>query len=163
MRPRRPHLQRLRPPRNAQQGPAGVPGPGPRPRLVPRRAARRWGRPLPEAGPEIRKATHADHLGIHPQKPRPGGEGPNLFYAGLLVPVGRITTAQMRGVADLAERYGDGQIRLTVQQNLLIPNIPEDRVGAFTQEPLLQELPFDPGPVMPAWSPASAATTATSP
>ncbi len=109
---------------------------------------RRWGRPLLNAGPEVRKATHADHLGIHPQKPRPGGEGPNLFYAGLLVPVGRITTAQMRGAADLAERYGDGQIRLTVQQNLIIPNIPEDRVGAFTQEPLLQELPFDPGPVM---------------
>ena len=54
----------------------------------------------------------------------------------------------MCGVADLADRYGDGEIRLTVQQNLVIPNIPEDRVGAFTQEPLLQELPFDPGPVM---------------
>ena len=109
---------------------------------------KRWGWPLLEAGPEVRKATHVDHLGIHPQKPRPGGEGKNLFYAGLLVPVGRITTAQMRGVADLAERYGDGDIRLTVQQNVVIANIPEDRVGAFTQEPLLQELQHDPSPVM---------------
>jgi ferredoxin-nitrite reductase len=109
---------------------------------------KRWRRPLLGAGPEVRKATHADHLGIHPQKPRPGGDGPNLFYAGLLVPVGRITTAQMRGVGDLAERYGNGEIRLTVQQNLVIANIPEDRLGAFTQEPLLRELPFDPGPVM---------------
>src|SRR5881394_1130034 len=54
----------------------------------------------------------------------------------------------MRGVADLAERYGNGDIRLTVQQNLLIANIPEDRLGALTEEPLLKELPFDPSPVM---------------
>ena len=47
------------------------------------------------------------------------------------VPVGRITTAQMRGVADLAERYGNGDIRVTVGQNLIIPNIPEDHASAL--------------------------------
>jgi ferredoxin-nitrite reductase len=109
---------------------------------------KRWGRPLLRAGEDLRKESHVDHLGVHPQKRRPGGEGPNLFSVGLLVPVGRITTAQMRGVADLAERYGDGDIRLTVQQNVIIANVPEDRLGALTQEPLLQELPFDPSPVM---------------
>jgi ferredoxin-nitrite reductase len=108
---------------------------------------RRWGRPLLHAGPDVRKATHTDHLGIHPQKRQPGG-GPELFSVGMLVPVGRITTAQMRAVADLAERYGNGEIRLTVQQNLLVPNVPEGRVGALTQEPILQELPFDPSPVL---------------
>jgi ferredoxin-nitrite reductase len=65
-----------------------------------------------------------------------------------LVPVGRITTAQMRGVADLAERYGNGDIRVTVQQNLVIPNIPDHRIGALTDEPLFQELPFDPSPIL---------------
>jgi ferredoxin-nitrite reductase len=108
---------------------------------------KRCGRPLLRAGEDLRKAAHVDHLGVHPQKRRPGG-GPNLFSVGLLVPVGRITTDQMRGVADLAERYGDGNIRLTVQQNLLIANVPEDRVGALTAEPLLKDLPFDPSPVM---------------
>jgi len=108
---------------------------------------RRWGQPLLHAGPDIRKDSHADHLGIHPQKRTPDG-GPDLFYVGMLVPVGRITTQQMRAVASLAERYGNGEIRLTVQQNLVVPNIPEDRVGALTQEPIFQELPFDPSPVM---------------
>src|SRR5262249_28875605 len=108
---------------------------------------RRWGAPLHRAGPDLRKGHHADHLGIHPQRPR-DREGPPLFYVGLLVPVGRITTAQMRGVADLAERYGNGEIRLTVQQNLLIANVPEQKLGALTEEPLLQELPFDPSPIM---------------
>jgi nitrite reductase (NADH) large subunit len=108
---------------------------------------RRWGGKLLRAGSDLRRKHHVDHLGIHPQR-RPHADSPSLFYAGLLVPVGRITTAQMRGVADLAERYGNGDVRLTTGQNLVIPNIPEDRVGAFTDEPLLGELPFDPSPVM---------------
>jgi ferredoxin-nitrite reductase len=109
---------------------------------------KRWGKPLEHAGPELRKKHHVDHLGIHPQRRTARDEGKPLFYAGLLVPVGRITTPQLRGVADLAERHGNGELRLTVQQNVIVPNIPEDRLGAFTDEPLLHELPFDPSPVM---------------
>jgi ferredoxin-nitrite reductase len=108
---------------------------------------RRWGQPLLEAGPDLRKSHHVDHLGIHPQRATATG-GPPLFYAGLLVPVGRITTAQMRGVADLAERYGNGDVRVTVQQNLIVPNIPEDRLRQFAEEPLLRELPLNPSPIM---------------
>ena len=89
---------------------------------------------LLKAGTDMRKPHHTDHLGIHPQRSSPGE--PEVYSAGLLVPVGRITTAQMRGVADLAERYGSGDVRLTVQQNVVIPNIPGSRVGAFTEEPL---------------------------
>jgi len=102
----------------------------------------RWGVPLLKAGNDLRKKHHTDHLGINPQKQA------SLYYVGLLVPVGRITTAQMRGVAELAERYGNGDIRVTVGQNLLIPNIPEARIGALADEPLFQELPYDPSPIM---------------
>ena len=66
----------------------------------------------------------------------------------MLVPVARITTAQMRSVADITERYGDGSIRLTASQNLVIPNIPESRLGQLTEEPIFEELPFDPSPIM---------------
>jgi ferredoxin-nitrite reductase len=110
---------------------------------------RRLGRTLLKAGTDLRKKQHVDHLGINPQKkPSRHYEGPALNYVGLMVPVGRITTAQMRGVADLAERYGSGDIRVTTGQNLIIPNIPEHRVGALSDEPLFQELPFDPSPIM---------------
>jgi ferredoxin-nitrite reductase len=110
---------------------------------------RRLGQPLLKAGTDMRKKHHVDHLGINAQK-RPGRhyDGPGLSYVGLLVPVGRITTAQMRGVADLAERYGSGDIRVTTGQNLIIPNIPETRIGALSDEPLFQELPYDPSPIM---------------
>ncbi len=109
---------------------------------------RRVGQSLPRAGADLRKGTHNDHLGIHPQKKTGAAPEQKLHSLGLLVPIGRITTAQMRGVADLAERYGNGEVRLTVQQNLVIPNIPESRIGALTHEPLLRELPFDPSPIM---------------
>jgi ferredoxin-nitrite reductase len=116
--------------------------------------SRRLGQPLHKAGVDMRKKSrqgapeHSDHLGIHPQRSPQGDEGPACSYLGMLVPVGRITTTQMRGVADLADRYGDGQIRITPQQNLIIVNIPEDRLGALMDEPLFQELPFDPSPIM---------------
>jgi nitrite reductase (NADH) large subunit len=109
---------------------------------------RRWGQPLHKAGTDLRKPHHTDHLGIHPQKPPEPHGRPQLYAIGLLVPVGRITTAQMRGVADLADCYGSGDVRVTVQQNLVIPNIPEGRIGALTDEPLLKELSYDPSPIM---------------
>ncbi|MBY0527371.1 MAG: FAD-dependent oxidoreductase [Gemmataceae bacterium] len=110
---------------------------------------RRRAGPLFHAGTDMRKKHHVDHLGINPQKrPDVHHEGPQLHYVGLLVPVGRITTAQMRGVADLAERYGNGDVRVTVGQNLIIANVPETRIGALTDEPLLKELPYDPSPIM---------------
>jgi nitrite reductase (NADH) large subunit len=108
---------------------------------------KRWPGLLHRAGTDMRKKHHTDHLGLHPQKHSSSAEK-QLFSAGLMVPVGRITSTQLRAVADLAERYGSGALRVTVGQNIVIVNIPEDRLGAFTQEPLLQELPFDPSPIM---------------
>jgi len=59
----------------------------------------------------------AAHIGIHPQS------HPQMHYIGISIPVGRIPADQMRAVASLAEEYGSGELRLTVWQNLLIPNI----------------------------------------
>jgi ferredoxin-nitrite reductase len=89
-----------------------------------------------------------DHLGIHPQKPRSIHDVDKLHSVGCLVPVGRITSAQLRGVAGVAERYGSGDIRITVGQNLVIVNIPESRIGALADEPIFQELPYNPSPIM---------------
>ncbi|HTU92993.1 MAG TPA: FAD-dependent oxidoreductase [Gemmataceae bacterium] len=109
---------------------------------------RRWDRTLLRAGVDMRKKQHVDHLGIHPQKRRAGDEGEPLFYIGCLVPVGRITTAQMRQVADVAERYGNGDVRVTTGQNLIIANVPESRIGALADEPIFKELPYDPSPIL---------------
>ena len=64
-----------------------------------------------------------------PEQDKRGHIGPHrqtqsgLNYVGVLCPIGRLTTEQMRGLADIAERHGSGTIRLTVWQNLLISDI----------------------------------------
>src|SRR5262249_7296704 len=109
---------------------------------------RRLARPLHAAGVDLRKSHHVDHLGIQPQRKCPTMPEPEYFAVGLLVPVGRITSSQMRACADLADRYGNGEMRLTVGQNLVIANVPLEKLGALTEEPLLKELPFDPSPIL---------------
>jgi ferredoxin-nitrite reductase len=103
-------------------------------------------RPLPPAGVDERRQGHNDHLGIQPQAI--ADSGPRLYSVGLLVPVGRITSSQLRAVAHLADRYGTGDIRLTVGQNLVIVNVTEDKLELLKQEPIVHELPHDPSPVM---------------
>jgi ferredoxin-nitrite reductase len=81
-----------------------------------------------------------DHIGVHPQKQS------GFCYAGLNVIAGRLKLDQVFGLARLAETYGNGEVRLTTAQNVIIPNIPEERLSAFRAEPLLAELPADPLP-----------------
>jgi ferredoxin-nitrite reductase len=64
------------------------------------------------------------HLGIHAQKQA------GLHWIGVVVPVGRLTVAQMRGLADVAREFGDGDIRLTVWQNLLISGVATEMLPA---------------------------------
>jgi sulfite reductase (ferredoxin) len=65
-----------------------------------------------------------DHVGVHAQKQ------PGYSYVGASVLSGRITPQQMRAAADLADRFGSGEIRLTVMQNLVIVNIPNEQVAS---------------------------------
>jgi ferredoxin-nitrite reductase len=57
------------------------------------------------------------HVGIHPQKQ------PGYHYVGVVLPVGRLTSEQAIGLANLADRFGNGELRLTVWQNVIIPSI----------------------------------------
>jgi sulfite reductase (ferredoxin) len=66
---------------------------------------------------ELPSHVHRDHLGVTPQKQ------PSLFSIGATVTRGRITPSQLRIAADLADRYGDGHVRATPMQNLLLINI----------------------------------------
>jgi sulfite reductase (ferredoxin) len=69
--------------------------------------------------------SYRDHVGINPQQQK------GLYYAGFSVGSGRISPEQLRGIAALADRFGDGTMRTTVMQNILVLNIPESSVPAF--------------------------------
>lgn len=67
------------------------------------------------------------HLGVFKQSQ------PGLNYVGIGVPVGRMNAKQMRRLADLADNYGTGEIRLTVWQSLLIPHVPDAYAGTLAR------------------------------
>jgi len=69
-------------------------------------------------------ADRSAHVGVHPQKQA------GLHWIGVVLPVGKLTVEQMRGLAAIARDLGDGDIRLTVWQNLLISGVPGDRLEA---------------------------------
>jgi ferredoxin-nitrite reductase len=53
-----------------------------------------------------------------------------LHYIGISVPVGRLPAQQMHALAEIADRFGSSELRLTVWQNLIIPNISTDSLNA---------------------------------
>ena len=63
------------------------------------------------------------YIGVHKQKQ------PGLNWVGVALPVGKMTAEQMRGLAKIAHDLGDGAIRLTVWQNLLISGVSDDKVA----------------------------------
>jgi ferredoxin-nitrite reductase len=63
------------------------------------------------------------HIGVHPQKQ------PGLNWIGVVLPVAKITSTQMRGLAKIAGDLGDGDIRLTVWQNLLLSGVADGKIA----------------------------------
>lgn len=74
------------------------------------------------------------HLGVHTQ------QQPGLSYLGVVVPLGRLDTQQLRGLSALATKYGNGTLRLTPWQNVLIPNVPNSQIAEVQQALAAQRL-----------------------
>ena len=89
-----------------------------RPRLYPRAAG--------SAGAAARLST-ARRISACTGRSRTG-----LNWIGVALPLGKVTCEQMRGLAKIAHDLGDGDIRLTVWQNLLISGVPDDKVALAT-------------------------------
>ena len=98
-------------------------------------------RRLPPAGRDARGTTHNDHIGVFRQRQ------PGLNYVGLKTPVGRVTADQLDELARLADTYGKHELRFMPSQDVLLPHVPDARIGDLTQEPLLKELPYNPSEV----------------
>ncbi len=107
-----------------------------------RELERRVGERLLPQGRDARTNRHHDHLGISRQKQ------PGMCAVGLNVPVGRITADQLSGLARVARRYGNGEVRITTSQNVIVPNVSESALPEMTSEPLLRELRHDPSDMM---------------
>jgi sulfite reductase (ferredoxin) len=75
----------------------------------------------------VTEASHRDHVGVHRQKD-------GSLYVGFALVAGRSNAAQMRGVAELARKYGRGRVRTTTQQKMVILDIPESKVELLIRD-----------------------------
>ncbi|MQA86761.1 MAG: nitrite/sulfite reductase [Streptosporangiales bacterium] len=78
--------------------------------------------PTPQPPPSRR-----DHVGVHRQQD-------GRFYVGFALQVGRTNADTLTRIADLAEEHGSGRVRTTVQQKLIILDVPEERVDSLVAE-----------------------------
>jgi ferredoxin-nitrite reductase len=71
-----------------------------------------------------------DVIGVHEQKQA------GMRWVGACVPAGRLSAEELEGLADAAERHGDGTLRLTCEENVVIPNVLAASVDALLAEPV---------------------------
>ena len=97
------------------------------------------------AGGALQRTVAVDHagtferrdiLGVHAQKQ------PGLFWAGACIPVGRLFASDFEALASASERYGDGTVRFTVDENVVLPNVAADGVEALLADPLFAKDKF---------------------
>jgi sulfite reductase (ferredoxin) len=80
-----------------------------------------------EEGP-IAADIYRDHVGVHKQKQD------GLSYVGATVLNGRLDPQQLHTLASLAEEYGDGHLRATIGQNIVLVNIPNANVQTVVEK-----------------------------
>ncbi|GLC36087.1 hypothetical protein PLESTB_001382100 [Pleodorina starrii] len=83
-----------------------------------------------------------DILGVHPQRQ------PGLNWVGACVPAGRLQAADFDEIARVAEKYGDGTVRITCEENVIFVNVPDAKLPEMLAEPLFQRFKVNPGPLL---------------
>src|SRR6185437_4652352 len=78
---------------------------------------------LPGVPEKVPSGTLRDHAGVHAQKQA------GLAYVGASVLRGRMTGEQLEAAADLADRFGSGNLRATVSQNLIFVDVPYNKTS----------------------------------
>ncbi len=97
----------------------------------------------------VPSGVYRDHVGVHAQKQD------GFYYVGASVLRGRLTAAQFAAVADLAERFGNGEVRATTQQNLILANVARENTEVVAHELTTLGLPVE---ASPFWRGAVACT-----
>ena len=77
--------------------------------------------PSPVSADAVPDDVYRDHIGVSPQRQ------PGLSAVGASVLRGRLSGEQLIQLADLAEEFGDGHLRATIMQNIIVANVPNAR------------------------------------
>lgn len=107
--------------------------------------------PLPTDDPAetVPDDVYRDHIGVTPQREQ------GLSAVGASVLRGRLSGDQLLRLAELSERFGSGELRTTIMQNILLVNVPNEKVQGLIAELKAIDLHVD---VTPFWRGAIACT-----
>jgi sulfite reductase (ferredoxin) len=105
--------------------------------------------PSPVSEDVVPDDVYRDHIGVTPQRQ----EG--LSSVGASVLRGRLSGDQLIALADLAEKYGDGHLRATIMQNIILVNIRNESVRELIHELKALEITVE---ATPFWRGAIACT-----
>ena len=105
--------------------------------------------PSPTTDDIIPDDVYRDHIGVTPQRQ------PGLSAVGASVLRGRLSGDQLIALADLAEKHGDGHLRATIMQNILVVNIRNEAVRELIADLHAIDLEVE---VSPFWRGAIACT-----
>jgi sulfite reductase (ferredoxin) len=105
--------------------------------------------PSPVSEDIVPDDIYRDHIGITPQRQA------GLSTVGASVMGGRLSGDQLIQLADLAEEFGDGHLRATIMQNILLVNVPNARTRELVHRLTAMDLHVE---VTPFWRGAIACT-----
>ncbi|MFD2671932.1 nitrite/sulfite reductase [Marinicrinis sediminis] len=98
---------------------------------------------MPTSGEDKTVGWNAAYFdGVHPQKQD------GLSYVGLNIPVGRLDAQELEELARIADEFGDGTIRTTMSQNIIIPGVPSDKIDAMLKASIFERLTPNPNRFM---------------
>ena len=95
--------------------------------------------PLPDGPAPVPYAGARGHAGLTEQRD-------GAYAVGFPLRAGRTSGTQLARVAELAERYGTGRVATSAQQQLMILDVPADRVDALVADLAAEDLPVRPSP-----------------
>ncbi|AWK52583.1 ferredoxin--nitrite reductase [Clostridium beijerinckii] len=78
------------------------------------------------------------YFGVHSQKQK------GKSYMGINLPLGEITCDELLEIADISDKYGDGKIRTTLSQNLIITGISDEDVTFLLEKDIFKRLSLNP-------------------
>lgn len=92
-----------------------------------------------DGGEDLTTGYRGDHVGVQP-------ESDGTYRVGLCLPTGRIGGSEFARLGELAETYGDGRLRLTPNQNVVLTGVSSEDLERLRSTDLLDRYSPDPGP-----------------
>ena len=81
---------------------------------------------LPDGpAPQPPRDGRRDHVGVHRQRD-------GRYYVGFAPMVGRVSGETLRAIGELATAYGSGRVRTTIEQKMVILDVPEHHIGSLS-------------------------------